>query len=242
MNRLLDIGFECVGHWRLNDSDLAFELMRHGNQRNILYAFVCDGEVNYVGKTIQTLRARMQGYKSPAPNQSTNVRNNARLKAMLAEGLAVDILALPDNGLLHYGQFHYNLAAGLEDSIISIMKPQWNGRPEPMPPVIIEPPPPVIAVFELALQPTYYNRGFFNVPIANSDAFADDSEPIEIHCGNSEQPISGVINRRANQNKSPRIMGGAGLRDWFQSGLAPMQQICIHVMTPNSIQIVPVTG
>jgi len=33
---------------------------------------------------------------------------------------------LPDNGLLHFGDFHVNLAAGLEDSIIKTLNPLWN--------------------------------------------------------------------------------------------------------------------
>src|SRR6266404_6664038 len=128
MNRLLEIGFEPAGHWLQKGDGLAFELSRHASQRNILYAFVSDGEVKYVGKTVQALRARMGGYKNPAPSQTTNVSNNSRIKALLQTGAAVDILALPDNGLLHYGQFHMNLAAGLEDNIISLLNPEWNGN------------------------------------------------------------------------------------------------------------------
>ena len=38
----------------------------------------------------------------------------------------IEIHALPDNGLLYYGGFHVNLAAGLEDNLIKILKPEWN--------------------------------------------------------------------------------------------------------------------
>jgi hypothetical protein len=38
----------------------------------------------------------------------------------------VEIYALPDNGLLRYGGFHVNLAAGLEDSIVRDLNPPWN--------------------------------------------------------------------------------------------------------------------
>lgn len=41
-------------------------------------------------------------------------------------GSVVDLFALPDHGLLHFGTFHINLAAGLEDSIVSSLKPEWN--------------------------------------------------------------------------------------------------------------------
>ena len=70
----------------------------------------------------------MSGYKNPTQSQATNWSNNLRIKALLQSGAAVDIFALPDNGLLHYGQFHINLAAGLEDNIISLLNPEWNGK------------------------------------------------------------------------------------------------------------------
>ena len=38
----------------------------------------------------------------------------------------VEIYVLPDNGLMHYGGFHLNLAAGLEDSLIRDLEPPWN--------------------------------------------------------------------------------------------------------------------
>ena len=69
MNRLLEIGFQPAGHWLLIDGKLRFDLMRHATQRNILYAFICDAEVMYVGKTIRMLATRMSGYKTPAKHR-----------------------------------------------------------------------------------------------------------------------------------------------------------------------------
>ena len=66
----------------------------------------------------------MYGYQNPGPSQNTNIRNNNLIKEFLSRGESVDIFALPDNGLLHYGDFHINLAAGLEDSIVSSLKPE----------------------------------------------------------------------------------------------------------------------
>lgn len=133
MNRLLNIGFARVGHWRLEGEELVFELSRYGTERNILYAFVVNGEVKYVGKTVSQLSARMSGYRNPGPTQSTNINNNRRIHELLASGSAVEIFALPDKGLLSYGGFHLNIAAGLEDDIIRVLDPEWNGgiRGEP---------------------------------------------------------------------------------------------------------------
>ena len=134
VNRLLDIGFVHAGHWALTDGKelkaslvpLALSATQH-NKDNNLYAFVIDGTVKYVGKTTRGLPERMAGYQRPGPTQATNRKNNQRIRESLEAGLRVEILALPDSGLLRYGEFHINLAAGLEDNIIEALDPEWNG-------------------------------------------------------------------------------------------------------------------
>lgn len=239
MNRLLEIGFELAGHWLLKDAQLTFELLRHTSQHNILYAFVCDGEVKYVGKTTQRLFSRMAGYRSPGKNQTTNIRNHKRIKSVLDSGATVDILALPDNGLLHYGKFHINLAAGLEDSIIRELAPEWNGGESAVVTEPIGPEAEASQSFTMILQPTYLRSGFFNMGIASTNAIGADGEQIEIYCGDAEQPILGIINRRANLNGTPRIMGGTGLRDWFAQNMSVKQELSIAVLSPTAIRLSP---
>lgn len=127
MNRLIDIGFQKVGEWGIIGENLSPKLSDLADSSNILYAFISDGEALYVGKTTQTLQKRLYGYKKPGPTQFTNIKGNKLLKELLKAGKSVDIYALPDNGLHHFGVFHLNLAAGLEDSIIKTLKPKWNG-------------------------------------------------------------------------------------------------------------------
>jgi len=240
MNRLLEIGFQTAGHWHLVDGELSYELRRHGSQKNVLYAFATDGQVKYVGKTVQTLAKRLYGYKNPGPTQSTNIKNHAHIKKLLDSGAAVDILALPDNGLLHYGPFHVNLAAGLEDSIISVLQPEWNGKPKMVLPAEDQPPgdqPVVVDSFMVVLHETYFNKGFFNVPVAHEQSFGTDGQQVDIFCGSMPRPITGSINRRCNANNTPRIMGGVGLRDWFQSNVALMGTVTVSVLSPSTIQI-----
>ncbi len=257
MDSLLAIGFEPVGHWLLRDGRLAFELTRHATARNILYAFVVDGAVRYVGKTIQPLRTRMAGYRTPGSSQTTNIRNNERLFAEVNAGAAVDIFALPDNGLMHYGAFHINLAAALEDDIIRQLNPEWNGGATEheelaaAKPVADEPSTApgadaistrsdvIVGGFELTLQRTYWLRGFFNVGVREATEFGADGETIEIFCGASTTPLLGVINRRANANGTPRILGGTALRDWFQRNSRESATIEVAVLSPNAIRLVP---
>src|ERR1700722_13588324 len=136
------IGFTVAGCWTLSDTALTFELNDLATARNVLYAFVVDDELMYVGKTVQPLRTRMAGYKNPGPTQSTNIKNNGKIRDTLAQGKRVEILVLPDNGLLHYGGFHVNLAAGLEDSLVRKLMPPWNGGQKEAPNESMQPPEP----------------------------------------------------------------------------------------------------
>lgn len=126
MKRLIDIGFRPVGRWTMQDGCIRVSLTELAHVSNILYAFVVNDEVLYVGKTTQKLQTRLYRYQNPGPRQSTNIKANYLISELLNAGQSVEVLALPDNGLLHFGIFHLNLAAGLEDSIIRTIRPKWN--------------------------------------------------------------------------------------------------------------------
>ena len=98
-------------------------------------------------------------------------------------------------------------------------------------------------VYKLKLYKTYYNQGFFNVPVDYDHLVRKDEGPIEIRPAGSSQ-IRGQVNRSANQNGTARIMGRVELRDWFQSkfnertpkGLStadnPCKAIILHLQLP----------
>jgi len=133
LNRLLAIGFKPAGRWSLANHVLRLTLepaVMH--EQNVLYAFVVDGKLAYVGKTTQSLIKRMQGYRSPASTAerggSTNIRNNRNIITALSSGAAVDIYALHALPTQAHGEFSVNLSAGLEDSLINTLTPPWNGK------------------------------------------------------------------------------------------------------------------
>jgi len=259
MNRLLDIGFRAVGCWKLKDGEPVCQLDSLVAAKNVLYAFISDGEVKYVGKTTQTLGKRMYFYQNPGPRQSTNIKVKQQIKELLSAGRAVDILALADNGLIHYGNFHLNLAAGLEDSIISKISPEWNGRgiqhdttkettseSETAPqktgahranldvePLSRKP----SKIFKLKLGKTYYQTGFFNMSVNFDRYIGPDKAVIEILTYDGDQPIHGYINRTANNNGTARIMGGVRLRDWFKKHFEIGDTVNVEILSPTCIKL-----
>jgi hypothetical protein len=128
MQFLLDFGFEEAGEWFLEDDSLQIRLKRHKNERNILYAFVAQGKIQYIGKSNQTLLGRMNGYKNPGPTQSTNINNNARIKELLHANITVKILVFVPKEAVIYREVPVNIAAGVEEILITKIRPPWNNR------------------------------------------------------------------------------------------------------------------
>ncbi len=247
MQRLLIIGFEQAGHWILDGQHLRCNLTKFRTKENVLYAFVVDLEVKYIGKTTQQLYKRMYGYMKPGALQTTNIRGHESIRECLQSDAAVDVYVLPDNGLMHYGDFHINLAAGLEDSLIATIKPDWNGGKLSPKAIAAETeecdaaefpvPFPASYSFEFRLQPTYFSRGFFNVAKEHSDKLGEDGQQIEIYCGDLPTPLTAVINRQSNGNGTPRILGGVQLRNWIQSVFTAGDSVLVDVYSPVSIRL-----
>ena len=66
-------------------------------------------------------------------------------------------------------------------------------------------------MFVLRLEETYYRNGFFNVTV-EYDRYAGPAGPVELVLRDAPA-IAGRVDRNAQQNRTARIHGGAGLRD-----------------------------
>ncbi len=251
MNRLLNLGFINVGHWTFTNNILKYHLNSHNRSNNILYCFISNGIIKYIGKTTMELTKRMYGYQNPGPSQTTNTRVNEKIKHLLQTN-PVDIFILVDNGLLKYGDFKINLAAGLEDTLIYQINPEWNfsgknklvvDKESDNEKLIkiknkMETKNQKTKTFEVKLGIAYYNQGFFNVSQKNSDDFGADKTIIEIQLGdNSTNNIQGYINRTANPNGTPRIMGGKSLSDWIQKNYKQGDILKVDILTNVSIRL-----
>jgi hypothetical protein len=249
MNRLLNIGFISVGHWTLNNDRIRYNLASHHWTTNVLYSFISNGDIKYIGKTKIQLSQRMYGYQNPGPSQATNIRVNAAIKNLLEDDQPVDIFILTDNELLRYGDFRINLAAGLEDTLIYEINPDWNlsGRnlipvdtASEKPELSKEPKPtaaliPVLTTINILLGQAYYNQGYFNVGREYSEMFGADNATIDIQLGDTT--IQGYINRTANKNGTPRIMGGKELRNWIKNNFKPNDTMKVDIISPIAVRL-----
>ena len=125
MQRLIDIGFEQVGKWYLKDDKIAFDVTSSG-KTNILYAYIIDYEVMYVGVSSRTLKERLTNYKNADVSQKTNWRINNTIRNSLMAGKQVLIYEYSHDSNINIGEFKVDISAGLEQSIIQIINPQWN--------------------------------------------------------------------------------------------------------------------
>jgi len=92
-----------------------------------------------------------------------------------------------------------------------------------------------MTIFNLTLQETYFKQGFFNV-IVDFDRFVRAEEgPIRLRLGRNGREIQASINRHANNNGTARIMGGADLRNWFQSQFEPMDTVAVDLSSRDVI-------
>lgn len=123
---LARLGFSKVGEWSLgaNKPQVALRLLAEAKQ--VIYAFVRENEVLYVARTARSLRARMRSYEQPGPSQRTNKRINGCLAASLIDGRPVHVHAMARWDGTAYRGVALNIAAGLEDPLISLLQPAWN--------------------------------------------------------------------------------------------------------------------
>ncbi|CAE6761095.1 hypothetical protein R69776_03376 [Paraburkholderia nemoris] len=253
MEKLTRIGFRPAGQWLLANDQLSLELTGVSEEKNVLYAFVRDGDVQYVGKTTKTLRRRMMGYLKPSSTQKTSSRNHKKIVELLRQGRDVYVFAWADHGLHRYGDFTINLAAALEDSIIETLAPPRNGgRDERVVELSEESDPPddsdeakmeekaigeAESRFAVEIGKTYFESGFFNVPVRHAEAFGPDKSLLNIYCGKDRTLVPAWVNRRASPKGTPRIMGGAALRDWLQANLRAGDSIAVRVLSQSEIVI-----
>ena len=133
VNELLQIGMEDAAQWMSDGRKLKHVGDSAPHWRyltaipNSLYAFACDEEVLYIGKTTKTLSKRFTGYCEPSSGRSADKRLQTAIMKLIRQRKEVRILVLPPTVPLKWGDYMIHLAAGLEDALVQAFKPDWNG-------------------------------------------------------------------------------------------------------------------
>ncbi len=205
-----------------------------------VYVLVVDRSVRYIGETVNLSDRYNNGYGNISPRncfqggQETNCRLNSLIYEEIESGHQI--------GLWFHATHHHKQ---VEKRLLECHQPEWNcckagqkkkkrfslkTRQQPSTPY---------KSFPLVIHKTYYEQGFFNVRVAHADQFGSNGQRIEIFFGRAKHPIVGTINRTAQRNETPRIMGGTGLRNWFRQALSEMQEVTITLLAKTAIRIEP---
>ena len=123
---LCGLGFEVSGTWVLEDGKRVCRLSGNQDRQDVLYAFVANGDVLYIGKSVRSLHQRIYGYQNPGPTQSTNIKNGQNITDLLKKGVTVEVYVLVPTEPIMYHGLEVNLAGGLEDQLINRLNPPWN--------------------------------------------------------------------------------------------------------------------
>lgn len=122
---LLGRGFNRLGSWELDGERLRHQLDLAAEPG--VYAFALDGIVQYVGLASRSIRQRLNFYRTPGTSQVTNVRLNATICALLAEGRQVDVLVAHPPAF-DWNGFEVRGPEGLEAGLIGKFDLPWNVR------------------------------------------------------------------------------------------------------------------
>lgn len=258
LETLFTLKFEKIGKWNFNNNNLEIDNFGNSskfNYKNALYVFLTidiDGnnEIKYVGKTTQSLKSRFYGYIR-GNGTSTNFKNNDNIKSAINSNMEVQIWALIDDDFpLNWCGFNINMAAGLEDDLISQLEPKWNGgktesqndietrvNTENIEPIEIK--ESDVNVFSLKLTTTSFNLGSLNPGIDASKLLGSNNELIEIKF-NNDVIVKSKINRTAvNNPRQVRIGGGKKLANFFQEKFKLGDVVQFKIIDNHNLEILP---
>ena len=89
--------------------------------------------------------------------------------------------------------------------------------------------------YTLTLHKTYYNQGFFNLGVDISALIRATSGPATLLLGPNKTAFDVRVNREANANGTPRIMGGAHVRNWLQDNFDEKAEVTVEVISPETL-------
>lgn len=250
MKHLTDIEFKKVGSWTLTNNYFNHNITSHLAERGLLYSFVSNNIVLYIGKTTDTLKNRMNGYKNAAGSQRTNIRVKGKIIEFLNASKPVDIYILLDKVNLTYKNYKISLASGLEDNLIAALKPEWNFRgnirikeqelPGENDSTIIEASLNIenkTKTVEITLGQEYWSKGFFNFSKTELPLLPDKPTKVTLLLGHNDDFLTVGHFHFATRQNQPRVRGNKGLKLWFQENYRQGEKIKIDILKSDLYRI-----
>jgi hypothetical protein len=262
LNVLLRIGFVPIGEFVIEKS-MPFIKYNEDSQSKVvsksspaLYAFTVNGHLKYIGKTTRVLAKRLSEYCKPGETQRTNKKNHKNITIGINAGEKVGILGFAPDVPLCWAEFSINLPAGLEDALITMLDPQWNGSDSAggcaqsessvyenvaitgseEPQGENEQISSQLPSFKIKLSATYYEKGIINPGVDMDSFIGKHQDPVNIHLGSiGLNVVRSTINRIQNPNCSVRINGGVQVARWFQKYFHVEDSVIANVHDCNNI-------
>lgn len=98
-------------------------------------------------------------------------------------------------------------------------------------------------VIKIVLGKAYYTQGFFNIRKKDEHKFKEHLSKINIYLqGPDKEAIPGQINRTANTNGTPRIMGGNKMTKWIQANHKKGDILTVELINSSSIRLLTPTN
>jgi len=248
MNKLVSLGFVLAGSWYKELYGIDFNLTKFEHEADILYAFVSNDKLKYLGKTTKSFVNRMKGYRKPGLTQFTNIRINGLIFDELRARQDVYIFVLVAADLCKYKEYRVSLAAGLEDIFIRELNPEWNfhGKKKISKQVeeideinefeLVKTTPPTYHLISLAPFTKYYLEcNFFNVPKKHSIFFGKNGTAIRVEF--DSKIIVGRIDRINVPSEAPRIHCGVHYNKWINKNFNIGDRMEVEIISPVSIKL-----
>lgn len=117
LDKLVSEGFNYLTSWRLSEGKIrATGPIR--TKSNLVYAFVVDQEVKYIGLTSRIMSSRLDDYRDQKHEQTTRIRELIKGEINARKTVAVYVIHVPDLDRLEIE----------EDRLIEAFCPPWNRR------------------------------------------------------------------------------------------------------------------
>jgi hypothetical protein len=253
MIKLLEIGFEIVGNWEISKKDtsrIAHTISSHSDLTDLIYAFVSDNQVKYIGMTDSTLKKRMDLYKSGKENGtagSTNKKVHTEILRLLKNQKKVDIYVLSNVALPTYKGFRVSIAFGIELSLIEHFENStkeigglWNKRGTTQkgnyPSSTPRPNGAVQNPFSMELKQESYTKGVISFGKKYAHLLPENSCAVLVKIGNAHQEVASTFTLSGGNRKIG--FKNQQLKKWFdEEKLGIGSSIMVEIVNTNKIKI-----